>query len=69
MRVDRGDGKNSVLSDIGVTVFETRTRGGEERLDQLGFAELGEVPQGISTNIFVRMLKIIPNAVAIGKQC
>lgn len=44
-------------------MLQTRTCGGEEGLNKLWFAEFGEESEGIASNVFVGMLKIVANAV------
>ena len=38
--VDRGNCKDGVLADVCMPMFEARTGGGKEGLDELGFTEL-----------------------------
>ena len=64
MLVDGGNSKDSILSYIGVTVFEARASGGKERFDELGFPKLAQESQGISPNVFIGMLEIISDAIA-----
>jgi len=63
---DRSDSPHGVLADVGVTVFQTRTGRGKEGLDEFGLAQLGQEPEGITADIFVRVLKIVTNTVAVG---
>lgn len=61
---DGSDGEDSILAHVCVTVFETGSGGGEERFDELGFAELAEEAKGVASDVFVRMLEVVPYAVA-----
>jgi hypothetical protein len=40
--VDRSYGEDSILSYVGVSVLETRSSGGEEGFDELGFPQLAK---------------------------
>ena len=64
MLEDGGNSKDSILSYIGVTMFEAGASGGKERFDELGFPKLAQKSQGISPNVFIGMLEIISDAVA-----
>jgi hypothetical protein len=46
-------------------MFQTRTCGGKEGFNKLWFAEFGEESEGIASNVFVGVLKIIANAIAV----
>jgi hypothetical protein len=63
---DGCDSEDSVLAYICVAVFETLPGRGEERLDKLGFAKLAEETEGVTPDILVRMLKVIPDTIAEG---
>jgi hypothetical protein len=56
MLVDGGDGENSVLADIRMSVLQARSRRGQERLDEFRFAEFAEEAQGIASNVFIGVL-------------
>jgi hypothetical protein len=60
---DRSHGPDCVLAHIGVAVFQTRTRGGKEGLDEFRFAEFAKESKGVSSDIFVRVLKVVANTV------
>lgn len=59
------DSPHSVLSHIGVAVVKARTSGGEERLEELGLAELAQEAKGVTADELVRMLEVISNSVAV----
>lgn len=46
-------------------MFQTGTRRGKEGLDQFRFAKLAEEAEGVAADVFVRMLEIITDTVAI----
>jgi hypothetical protein len=58
--------KDGVLADICVAVLETRSGRGEEGLDKLGLTELAQEAECVAPDVFVGMLKVIPDAVAGG---
>jgi hypothetical protein len=60
---DRSHGPDCVLAHIGVAVFQTRTRGGKEGLDEFRFAEFAKESKGVSSDIFVGVLKVVANTV------
>jgi hypothetical protein len=64
VQVYLGNGKDSVLSDVGMAMLEALAGWGKERLDQLGVSELAEKTKSIATNVLVRMHQIQPDAVA-----
>lgn len=64
---DGGNGEDGILPYIGVTVLETRSGGGEEGLDEFGFAELAQEAQSVASDVLVGMLKIVSDAIAVGK--
>lgn len=66
--VDGCNGEDGVLADICVAMLETRPRRREERLDQLWLAELAEKAQGVAPNVFVRVLEVVPDAVAAERK-
>jgi hypothetical protein len=51
-----------------VAVFQTPTGRGKEGLDEFGLAQLGQEPESITADIFVRVLKIVTNTVAVGRN-
>lgn len=53
---DRGHSKHGVLTNVGMSVLETRTCGGKEGFDQLGFTELAQESQCVAADVFVGML-------------
>ena len=57
-------GEDGVLADVGVAVLEAGSRGGQEGFYELGLAELGEEAEGVSADVLVRVLEVIPDAVA-----
>jgi hypothetical protein len=63
MCVNGGDGENGVLSDVGMSVFETRSGRRKKRLDELSFPQLAKEAKGVSSNVFVGMLKIVSDTV------
>lgn len=68
MLVDGSRGKDGILPDIGMTVLETGSRGGEEGFYELGLAELGQEAEGVAANVLIRVLEVIPDAVAGSHQ-
>lgn len=51
-------------------MFQARTRGREKRFDELRFAELAEESKSVAPNIFVWMLKVVSDSIAIHRrQC
>lgn len=67
MLEDGGDGVDCVFADVGVAVLETGACGGEEGLDELGLAEFAEEAEGIAANVFVGVLEVVADAVAMGR--
>lgn len=67
MLKDGGNGEDGILPYIGVTMLETRSGGGEEGFDELGFAELAQEAQSIASDVLVGMLKVVSDAIAEGK--
>lgn len=62
---DRRNGPNGVLAHIGMAVFQARAGRGKEGLDKFGLAQLAQETESIASDIFVRVLKIVTNAIAI----
>lgn len=48
-----------------MSMLQTGARRGKEGLDQFRFAELAEEAECIAANVFVRMLEIVTDTVAI----
>ena len=65
MLVDGGNSKDGVLSYIGMTVLKTGTRRGKERFDEFGFSKLAQESQSVASNVFVGVLEIISDTVAL----
>lgn len=57
-------GKHGVLSHVRMAVFKTGPGRGEKGFDELRLPEFAEEAEGVSTNVLVRMLQIVTNAVA-----
>jgi hypothetical protein len=51
-----------------MSVLEALAGGGEERFDQLGFAELAEEAEGVAPDVLVGVLKIVPDTVAVRRE-
>jgi hypothetical protein len=49
-----------------MAMLKARPSRRQEGLDEFGFAKLAEEAESISTNILVRVLKIITDSVAVG---
>lgn len=64
MLENRCDSKDSVLSNIGMAMFETLASRGKEGFNEFGLSKFGQKSQCVSSDIFVRMLKVISNAIA-----
>lgn len=64
MLVDRRHSPHSILSHIGVAVLKARASGREERLDEFRLAKFAEEAEGISSDVFVRVLQVVSNAIA-----
>lgn len=65
---DRSDSPHGILADVGMAMFQTRTGRGKEGLDEFGLAQLGQEPKSITADIFVRVLKVVTNTVAVGRN-
>lgn len=61
---NRGDCPGGILSYIGMAVFQTRAGRGQEGLDEFGLAEFAQETESVSTDIFVRVLQVITDAIA-----
>lgn len=48
--------EDGVLADVSVSMLQTRSGGRKERLNQLGFSKLAQEPEGVASNILIRML-------------
>ena len=66
MLVDGGRGEDGVLADVCVAVLEAGARRGKEGFYELRLAELAEEAEGVSTDVLVGVLEVIPDAVATG---
>ena len=66
--VDGRHGEHCGLSHICVPVFEARPGGGQERLDELGFSELAEEAQCVSSDVLIGVLQVISDAIAARNQ-
>lgn len=64
--VDGCYGENGILPYVGMTMLETGPRRGEERLEELGFPQLAKEAQCVAADILVRVLQVVPDAVAAG---
>lgn len=65
------ESKDGVLSNVGVTMFEGCTDGGDERLEKFscgctssGRDELGDEAKGCASNVFVWMLEVVSDSVS-----
>lgn len=65
---DRSYSPHGILADVGMAMFQTRTGRGKEGLDEFGLAQLGQEPKSITADIFVRVLKVVTNTVAVGRN-
>ena len=68
MREDGRDGEDGILANVCVAVLEAESRGGEQRLDELGFPQLAQEAESIASDVFVRVLQVMQNAITIQKQ-
>lgn len=59
------DSEDSVLSDVGMSVLKARSCRGQEGFDELGLSQLAEEAKGVASNVFVGVLKIVTDTVAI----
>lgn len=66
---DRSHGPDRSLAHVGMSVFQTRAGRGKERLDEFGFAQLAQEAEGITPDVFVGMLEIVTDTVAVEVQC
>ena len=57
---NRPDG---ILSDVSMPVFEAGSSRGKEGFDKFWLLEFAEESKGVSANVLVGMLKIIPYAI------
>lgn len=62
--VDRRHSPHSILSHISVAVLEARASGREERLDEFRLAKFAEEAEGISSDVFIRVLQVVSNTIA-----
>ena len=51
-----GNGKDSVLADVCVSMVQTRSGRREERLNQLGLSKLAQESESVASNVFIGML-------------
>ena len=51
-----GNSEDCVLADVGMSMLQTRSGGGKERLNQFGFSKLAQETKGIPSDIFIGML-------------
>lgn len=68
MREDGRDGEDGILANVCVAMLETESRGGEQGLDELRFPQLAQEAEGIASDVLVRVLQVMQNAIAIRKQ-
>jgi hypothetical protein len=61
---DGRDGVDGVFADIDVAVVQAAARRREQRLNQLGLAQLAEEAQRVAAYVLVGMLQVISDAVA-----
>ena len=61
---DGRDGKDGVLAHVGVAVLETGARRRQQRLNQLGLAQLAQEAQRVAANVLVGVLQVVADAVA-----
>lgn len=64
MLVDRRHSPHSILSHVGVAVFEARASGRQERLDEFRLAKFAKEAESVSSDVFVRVLQVVSNAIA-----
>ena len=50
---------DSVFPDVCMSVFEASSGGGEQGLDKFWLSQFAEESKGVSTDVLVRMLKVI----------
>lgn len=65
---DRGNGPHGVFAHISMTVLEALASRGKEGLDQFGLTQLAQEAESVTPNIFVRVLKVVPNAVTMKRK-
>lgn len=65
MLVDGSDSIDGVLAYIGMAVLEARPCRGEEGFDELGLPKFAKETKGVSSDILVCVLEIIPNTIAM----
>jgi hypothetical protein len=51
-----------------MTVLEALASRGKEGLDQFGLTQLAQEAESVTPNIFVRVLKVVPNAVTMKRK-
>lgn len=61
--VNGSDSPDGILTHIGVAVFQTRARRGQERLDEFGLAKLAKESKSVATNVLVGVLEVVPDSV------
>lgn len=65
MLEDGSNSKDGVLSYVSMTMLETGSSGRKERFDKFSFSKLAQEPQSIASDVFIWMLEIISDAVAL----
>lgn len=65
---DRSDSPHGVLADIGVAVIQAGACGREEGFNEFRFSELAQESQGVSSDVFVGVLKIVTDTVTAQKD-
>lgn len=60
------DGEDGVLSNVGVPMFKACATGRDEGLEEFGvFSDFLEETKGSATDVFVRMVEVVSNGVAV----
>lgn len=63
--IDGRNGPNGALPHIGMSVLEARASRGKKGFKEFGFAELAEESEGVASDVFIRMLEVVPDTVAV----
>lgn len=67
MLVDGRNSEDSIFSNVGMSVLETRSCRRQARLNKLSLSELRQESQCISPDIFIGMLQVIPDAITFDR--
>ena len=61
----RRNGKDGILSDVSMPMIKTGASGRDQWLNDFGFSQFAQEAESVATNIFVRMLEVVSDPIAV----